>query len=113
MRWIDGDENGLFRIDFEEDPRHAEIIIRTLELQHAKSVKTPGVKRTVEELMIDNKPIDAKRRTVYRSCTMRSSYICPGRPDIVFAVKELAKNMQEPKEHDWERTEEARKVPSW
>ena len=59
----------------------------------SKAVSTLGVRLTDED---DGKECDAESRACYRSWTMRASYISQDRCELQFAVKELAKRMQQP-----------------
>ena len=59
----------------------------------SKAVSTPGVWMTDEE---DGKELDAEGRACYRSWTMRVSYLSQDRCELQFAVKELARRMQQP-----------------
>ena len=67
-----------------------------LNLEEAKPVTTPGIKeegRTNgehEELLSDNEA------TKYRAVIARCNYLSPDRPDISYAVKELARAMANP-----------------
>ena len=44
----------------------------------------------------DGKELDAESRACYRSWTMRASYLSQDRCELQFAVKELARRMQQP-----------------
>ena len=44
----------------------------------------------------DGKELDAEGRACYRSWTMRASYLSRDRCELQFAVKELARRMQQP-----------------
>ena len=59
----------------------------------SKAVRTPGVRTTDEE---DGKELGAEDRACYRSWTMRASYLSQDRCELQFAVKELARRMQQP-----------------
>ena len=52
-----------------------------------------GVRTTNED---DGKECDAQSRACYRSWTMRASYLSQDRCELQFAVKELARRMQQP-----------------
>ena len=77
------------RWELEADPRHVEIPVSQMGLSNeSKAVSTPGV-RTDEE---DGKELDAESR----SWTMRASYLSQDKCEVQFAVKELARRMQQP-----------------
>ncbi len=62
---------------------------------------TPGAK---EKLDPDSeKTLEGATNTLYRSLTMRLSYLAQDRPDIQFSCKELAKGMSAPTEGDWQK----------
>ena len=68
------------------DPRHVEILVSQMELSNeSKAVSTPGCKE-----------LGAEDRACYRSWTMRASYLSQDRCELQFAVKELARRMQQP-----------------
>ena len=82
------------RWKLEADPRHVEILASQMGLSNAsKAVSTPGVRTTDGE---DGKELGAEDRTCYRSWTMRASYLSQDRCELQFAVKELARRMQQP-----------------
>merc|ERR1739836_281449 len=51
---------------------------------------------------VDDK-LDDHKHSVYRALVARANYLAPDRPDIAFAVKELARSMSSPSRGDWER----------
>ena len=59
----------------------------------SKVVSTPGVRTTDEE---DGTELGAEDRACYRSWTMRASYLSQDKCELQFAVKELARRMQQP-----------------
>ena len=59
----------------------------------SKAVSTLGVRMTDED---DGKELDAENRACYRSWTMRASYLSQDRCELQFAVRELARRMQQP-----------------
>ena len=87
-------------LEYEPDPRHAELLIEQLALHGCKSLSTPGVKDGEESLSEPLSPSDA---SLYRSMTARANYLAQDRPDVCFAVKELARHMSSPSQRDWER----------
>lgn len=90
-------------IEYEADPRHVEIIFKQFQFIEAKAATTPGIKdegRTSED---HNMPFGDKDATSYRAIVARCNYLAPGRPDIAFAVKELARAMANPTRGDQQR----------
>ncbi len=59
----------------------------------SKAVSTASVRTTDEE---DGKELDAEGRACHRSWTMRANYLSQERCELQFAVKELARRMQQP-----------------
>ena len=90
--WRDGIAPGK---TYEADSRHAQILIRELGLQDAKTVKTPGVSQKTS----DSPALSSERTSRYRSLTMRANYLAMVRPD--YSAKELAWGMSKPTEDDW------------
>ena len=82
------------RWELEADPRHVEILVSQIGLSNeSKAVSTPAVRTTDEE---DGQELGAEDRACYRSWTMRASYPSQHRCELQFAVKELARRMQQP-----------------
>ena len=82
------------RWELEADPRHVEILVSQMGLSNeSNAVSTLGVRMTDEE---DGKELGAEDRACYRSWTMRASYLSQDRCELQFAVKELARRMQQP-----------------
>ena len=82
-------------LELEADPKHAQTIIKQLGLNgRTNGVTTPGEKITED---VDGmEPLPASDVSFYRSLTMRAAYLSMDRPDIAFAVKELARGMSQP-----------------
>ena len=82
MKWpVEGD------IEYEADPRHAQVIAREFSFEGGKSVTSPIVKYDLHndgEL----KGADVKR---YRSLTMTAAYLAMDRHDIQHTAKELSR----------------------
>ena len=76
------------------DPRHVEILVSQMGLSNeSKAVSTLGVRMTGEE---DGKELGPEDRACNRSWTMRASYLSQDRCELQFAVKELARRIQQP-----------------
>lgn len=90
-------------IRYEADPRHAEIILKQLQLEEAKIASSPRTKdagRTSEDCEMQ---LSDKESTTYRAIVARCNYLVPDKPDIAFAVKELARAMSKPTKGDLQR----------
>jgi hypothetical protein len=85
-------------VEWEADPRHLEILTSQVGLKaDSKPLGQPSIKM---EKDADERPLSVEGRTLYRSATMRLSYVAQDRCDIQYACKELARHMQEPTEWD-------------
>ena len=93
---------GGVHLELEADPRHAEIIVKGLGLQEAKSVTTPSckLKNTELDAYMALPPLGAQEATQYRSLTMRAAYLAQDRADLGEAVKALSRHMKEPNARD-------------
>ena len=83
------------RWELEAYPRHVEILVSQMPLgDESKTVSSaPGVRLSDED---DGKECVAEGRACNRSWTMRASYLSPDRCELQFAVKELARRMEQP-----------------
>ena len=90
------------RIEWEADPRHANITIEQMCLhpENSKGVVTPGV--SVAPDAASPPPVPSER-SMYRSVTMRMAYQSVDRPELFFAAKEAARSMQNPTRQDFEK----------
>jgi len=86
-------------IEYEADPRHAEQISKALGVT-GKAV-TPLVKESADKAELDTDELTSEERALYRSCTMRASYLAQDRADLPVCVRELAQGMQKPLKHHW------------
>ena len=82
-------------LTYEPDPRHVEIILRSLNLDtKAKSVVTPAVRAKPEGN--DNDPLAEAEVRDYRSTCMRIAFLAQDLPHLLYASKEIARKMQKP-----------------
>ena len=88
-------------LQFEPDPRHAEISVKQLNLDgpRTKGVVTPGTKSVPKE---QDKEITTEAKS-YRSACMRANYLAVDLPHLQFSRKEAAKTMSVPKESGLEK----------
>ena len=84
----------------EPDARHAQLIVKELGLENAKAVETPAEKLSAERQLADAKApaVSKTEEKIYRSVTMRASYLAQDCPDLSETVKTLARYMKEPNE---------------
>ena len=85
-------------VTFEVDPRHAEFIINQLKLQEARAVAIPGTKDEGSTTEDCEELLDEDQASQYGAITARCNHIIPDRPDLAFAVSELARRMSKPTE---------------
>lgn len=88
-------------LEWEADPRHREILMANQGMtETSKGLGQPGCKRDAKA---DETPLDETRKSAYRSDVMRLSYLAQDRPDIQFASKELARQLNNPTQWDAEQ----------
>ena len=90
-------------IKYEADPRHIEIIIDHLGFKDAKLVSSPGTSEEGHTQLEHEEQLGSKEISQYRAIVARCNYIAPDRPDIAYAVKELARHMANPTCRDGQR----------
>ena len=96
MRWNSDGERSW--IEYEPDLRHAELIVKSLDLESEKGVTTPSVKKMLQEVLATLPQMDASQTRLDRSVVMRAAYLSQDRPDLSFSAEELARDMQKPTE---------------
>ena len=96
------------RVEYEDDPQHAELIIHQLGLSSSsRSVSTPN---EISKPRVDHSnELNCANHTLYRSATMRLRYLALDRLDLEFPSKELARWMQTPTVGDMEALKRAAK----
>lgn len=90
-------------IRYEADQRHAEVLVKALNLQDAKGVETPGTQMSVDAAMQAREqgtPLSNAEATAYRACAARCNCLGLDRPDIQYAAKEISRYMSKPQEED-------------
>ena len=85
---------------YEADPRHAELIIRGLNMQDAKGVKTPGEDQKPWCEVEDAEALPVQDATPFRALAARANYLSPDRPDAQYAIKEICRGMASPTRGD-------------
>jgi hypothetical protein len=95
-RIITWTEEGIL---YEADQRHAEIIIREMNLKSdSKTAVTPFEKTLGVE---DDPLVESAEATQYRGIVARGNYLAQDRTDLGYAVKELSKEMSSPRREGW------------
>lgn len=91
VRWT---EEG---IEHEADPRQAERLVRDLNLSGCKSVCSPGVKPTGEQVEADV-GLEPRKHRPSRAMVARGNCPAPDRPEAQHAAKEVCRWMSKPNE---------------
>ena len=81
-------------------PGYIEGMASMMGVLHAKTPATPGI-RTRHPTEADEKPVDATRVRVYSAIVGKAQWILRARPDLLYAVKELSRQLQGPREVDY------------
>ena len=80
-------------MEYEPHPRHAALIVKSLNLESPKGVPTPSVKKMLENLLTTSPQLDALQTRTYRSVVMKTAYLSQDKPDLSYSTKELARDM--------------------
>ena len=83
-------------VQYEADPRHAEIVIKQLGLENAKGLITPGTKEEVRTKEDHENEPNEEYTSIHRAITARLNYLASDRADLAFAVNDVAREMSEP-----------------
>ena len=94
VKWIaDG-------IEYEADPRHAEVMVKVSRLEGANGVKTPGEEEKSWATEENGRPLSAPEAREYRGLAARANYLGQDRADICYAAKEACRGMAAPTQGD-------------
>ena len=89
VRWT---SSGL---EYEADPRQSEKLVQELGLEGCRSVATPAVKVSAEQVHSDEL-IEEAKITHFRALAARGNYLSVDRPECQFAAKEICRFMASP-----------------
>ncbi len=89
--------------EYEPDQRHAEIIVDSLGLKEAKAVETPTEELKKWEDEENEKELSEEKQTKFRSIAARCNYLAADRPDLMYAVKEVCREMAKPTVGAWKK----------
>jgi len=100
--------NRIIRVDgvgwhYEADQRHAEYIVKALNLEGAKAVQTPGEEERPWLEEAGRVELDPKEASQFRALAARANYLALDRPDIQYATKEVCRGMSRPAREDLRR----------
>lgn len=86
----------------EGDPRHAEVIIKQLELEDCAPHSTPNERMDPRKLTEDYmKELGKEGASLYGAIVARQNHLSNDRSAIRYGVKELARRMSEPRNSDY------------
>ena len=95
-RIISVEESGY---TYEADARHAELLVRDLGLEEARSVVSP----VSDERFESEDFLDHEKFKKYQSICARANFLAVDRLDLQFATKECCRAMSKPTFRDWSR----------
>ena len=79
---------------YQHDPRHVDVLVKDLGLEHGNSVQTPAAPGALEEE--ESEPLSQDQHHRYRSLVARCLFLSQDRADITFIVNELCQKMSNP-----------------
>ena len=79
--------------EYEGDQRHAELTVKALNLENAKSVSTPGEDQKAEREETDLELLDPFKASEYRQLAARTNFMTLDRADTQYAVKEICRGL--------------------
>ena len=85
---------GLHGLEYEADQRHAELVIKELELLTAKPVSTPST--TEKEEKPDEVLLSAGDSQKFRSVAARVNFLAQDRPDLQYASRRVSQHKSNP-----------------
>ena len=89
--------------EYEPDQRHAEMIVEAMGLQSSKSVSTPAEEEKKWEEEANNEDLGPDKATIFRRIAARANYLAADRPDIMYSVKEICRQMAKPTVKGWKQ----------
>ena len=95
VRWTDEG------IQYEADPRQVERLVADCGLEQSRSVATPGVKASFQELEED-KELEVGLHSAFRGAAARGNYVSQDRVDAQLACKEVCRWMSKPSVRSWQ-----------
>ena len=97
VRWADDG------VEYEPDQRHADLIIKHMQLTNSKIVSNPGIAEVDLGAAGHERSemLTGTEATLYRALAARLNYLAMDRPDVQFVAKEVSKYMSQPKKIDW------------
>ena len=81
-------------IVYQHDPRHVDVLMKDIGLEHGNSVQTPATHDATEEE--ESEPWSQAQHSKYRSQVARCLFFSQDRAEITFIVNELCQRMSSP-----------------
>ena len=72
-------------------------------LQSSKGVSTPAEEEKAWEEETNNEELGSERATTFRRIAARANYLAADRPDIMYSVKEICRQMAKPTMRGWKQ----------
>ena len=88
-------------IVYQHDPRHVDVLVKDLGLEHGNSVQTPATPDVTEEEK--SEPLSQNQHHRYRSQAARCLFLCQDRADTTFIVNDLCQKMSNPNQQSLAR----------
>ena len=86
---------------YQHDPRHVDVLVKGLGLEHGNSVQTPAAPNVTEEE--ESEPLGQEHHRRYKSLVARCLFLSQDRADITFIVNELCQKMSNPSQQSFTR----------
>ena len=86
-------------IVYQHDPRHVDVLVKDLGLEHGNSVQTPATPDVAEEE--ESEPLSQDQHHRYRSQVARCLFLSQDRADMTFIVNELCQKMSSPNQQSF------------
>ena len=89
----------------EATPTYIDSIVEAMKTPiSGRAVSTPGVPTKAPDEH-GRRYVGEERHSRFRQVVGKIQFLAPRRPDVLFALKEVARHLQAPREHDWDRLE--------
>ena len=90
------------------DPRHVDVLVEDLGLEHGNSVQTPATPEVTEE--DESEPLSQDQHHTDRSQVARCLFFRQDRADMTFIVNELCQKMSSPNQQSLAKLKKACQV---
>ena len=86
---------------YQHDPRHVDVLVKDLGLEHGNSVQTPAAPGAMEEE--ESEPVSQDQHHRYRSLVARCLFLSQDWVNVTFDVNELCQKMSNPNQQSLAR----------